>query len=97
MLFPNSTVRIDDGFRITGVVRNGTNEEEFSRLSDGTREQVAVLTRLALAELLLEQGRPATVILDDALVFSDDDRLDRMFDILNAAARKTQIPRALSG
>jgi uncharacterized protein YhaN len=31
------------------------------------------------------------VILDDALVFSDDDRIERMFDILTRAAERMQI------
>ncbi len=37
------------------------------------------------------QGRPATVILDDALVFSDDDRIESMFDVLMRAGDKVQI------
>ncbi len=57
----------------------------------GTQEQIAVLVRLAFAELLVEQGHPATVVLDDALVFSDDRRIARMFDILTMAARNVQI------
>ena len=57
----------------------------------GTQEQIAVLVRLAFAEMLVEQGQPATVVLDDALVFSDDRRMDRMFDILNMAARNIQV------
>jgi uncharacterized protein YhaN len=60
-------------------------------LSGGTREQLAVLTRLAFAELLLGQGRPATVILDDALAFSDDDRIESMFDVLMRAGQNVQI------
>ena len=31
------------------------------------------------------------MILDDALVFSDDDRIERVFDILTRAADRTQI------
>ena len=89
-LFPGSSLSVDEQFRVTGVIRSG-GEEEFGRLSDGTREQIAILTRLAFAEMLAEQGKPATIILDDALVFSDDERMERMFDILNAAAKKTQI------
>ena len=57
----------------------------------GTQEQIAVLVRLAFAEMLVEQGYPATVILDDALVFSDDRRMGRIFDILNMAARNIQV------
>ena len=50
-----------------------------------------MLTRLAFAELLADQGRPAVVVLDDALVFSDDRRIEQMFDILVRAAAKLQI------
>ena len=63
----------------------------FEHLSMGTQEQIAVLVRLAFAEMLVEQGHPATVVLDDALVFSDDRRMGRMFDILNMVARQVQI------
>jgi uncharacterized protein YhaN len=74
MLLPTTDLVLDEDLHITGVRRNGL-EEEFAKLSEGTQEQIAVLTRLGFAELLLDQGRPATVILDDALVFSDDDRI----------------------
>ncbi|MGO9174306.1 MAG: AAA family ATPase [Rhodomicrobium sp.] len=91
LLFPGADIRIDEDLRITGVVRGGGHEEAFSHLSMGTQEQIAVLIRLAFAEMLVEQGHPATVILDDALVFSDDHRMKRMFDILNMAARNVQV------
>jgi uncharacterized protein YhaN len=90
MLLPATDLNLDEDLHITGVRRNGL-EEEFARLSEGTQEQIAVLTRLGFAQLLLDQGRPATVILDDALVFSDDDRIERMFDIMTRAARQMQI------
>jgi uncharacterized protein YhaN len=57
----------------------------------GTQEQIAVLVRLAFAEMLAGQGRPAAVILDDALCFSDDPRMSLMFDILTKAAQKVQV------
>ena len=57
----------------------------------GTQEQIAVLVRLAFAEMLVELGHPATIVLDDALVFSDDRRMSRMFVILNMAARNVQV------
>jgi uncharacterized protein YhaN len=90
MLLPTTDLMLDEDLHITGVRRNGL-EEEFARLSEGTQEQIAVLTRLGFAELLLDQGHPATVILDDALVFSDDDRIERMFDIMTRAAERMQI------
>ncbi len=91
LLFPGANIAIDENLKITGVVREGGYEEPFHHLSMGTQEQIAVLVRLAFAEMLVEQGQPATVVLDDALVFSDDRRMDRMFDILNMAARNIQV------
>jgi hypothetical protein len=90
MLLPETGLILDEDLHITGLRRNGL-EEEFARLSEGTQEQIAVLARLGFAELLRDQGRPATVILDDALAFSDDDRIERMFDIMTRAAERTQI------
>lgn len=90
-LFPGAEVRVDDEGRITAITRDGSGDESFDRLSDGTREQIAILARLALAELLADHGRPAMVVLDDALVFADEVRLQRMFEVLEQASRKVQI------
>jgi DNA repair exonuclease SbcCD ATPase subunit len=89
-MFPNADLEVDQGFGITAIAREG-GAEPFERLSDGTREQIAVLTRIAFAELLADQGRPAVVVLDDALAFSDDQRIEQMFDILVRAAANLQI------
>ena len=91
LLFHGAAIRIDENLHITGVVREDGYEEPFHNLSMGTQEQIAVLVRLAFAEMLVEQGRPATVVLDDALVFSDDRRMGRIFDILNMAAQNVQV------
>ena len=55
------------------------------------REQLAILTRLAFARLLAKSGNPVPVILDDALVYSDDVRIERMFDALHRQANDLQI------
>jgi hypothetical protein len=91
MLFPGAAIDCDEQFQITGIVRERQLTESFSGLSVGTQEQIAVLTRLAFADMLLERGQPATIILDDALVYSDPDRMEKMFDLLTEAAKKTQI------
>ena len=88
-LFPNAKIEFDDELNIISIDRNFS--ESFQNLSIGTQEQVAVLVRLTFAELLAEKGRPATVILDDALVFSDEERLKTMFDILYRSSRNVQI------
>lgn len=90
-LFPGALVKLDNDFRIETLTRGPLGPEPLDQLSDGTREQIAVITRLAFAEMLAERGRPAVVVLDDALAFSDEERLGRMFDILMKAAEKVQI------
>ena len=91
MLFPKAELSMDEDLKITGMARRGGYEESFDRLSMGTQEQIAVLVRLAFAEMLIDQGAPAAVLLDDALVFSDDQRMQLMFDILSHAAQRVQI------
>ena len=91
MLFPDAEISMDEDLNITGMARRGGYEESFDHLSMGTQEQIAVLVRLAFAEMLVDQGAPAAVILDDALVFSDDRRMRLMFDILSHAAQRVQI------
>ena len=91
MLFPNAEIGINEDLYITGASRHAGYEESFDHLSMGTQEQIAVLVRLAFAEMLIDQGAPAAVILDDALAFSDDQRMRLMFDILSHAAQRVQI------
>ncbi|MEN3974280.1 AAA family ATPase [Emcibacter sp. SYSU 3D8] len=91
LVFPGSDISIDEeSFDIRGIRRND-NEESFEQLSLGTREQLAVLARLAFAELLLEKGQPVALILDDPLVNSDDGRFRGMELALRRAAKKVQI------
>ncbi len=91
MLFANAEINMDTDLNISSISRRAGYEERFDHLSMGTQEQIAVLVRLAFAEMLVDQGAPAAVILDDALVFSDDQRMQLMFDILSHAARRVQI------
>lgn len=90
-VFPSAELELGDGFAITGIKRNGPAAEDFERLSAGTQEQIAVLVRLAMGAMLGERGQPVPIILDDALVFSDDDRIEQMFDALTRAGQKQQV------
>ena len=89
-LFDGATPIVTPSFSIEKVERNGM-EEPYLQLSDGTREQIAILARLAFADMLKDQDLPALIVLDDALAFSDDHRLMRMVEILEAAATRMQI------
>ena len=89
-LIPDAAPLIDEDLLLTGIERAGT-KEAFDTLSIGTREQLAILIRLAYADLLSDAGVPVTVILDDALVNSDDERRERMKAILYQAAQHYQV------
>jgi len=88
-LFPGAELELGDGFTIIGMKRS--RSESLKRLSGGTQEQIAVLVRLAMGTLLAERGGNVPIILDDALVYCDDDRINLMFDALSRAGKHQQI------
>ncbi|CDO34978.1 AAA family ATPase [Novosphingobium sp. KN65.2] len=89
-LLPDCDLTFAEDLSLASVSRTGV-DESCANLSRGTQEQLAVLTRIAFADLLLEQGKPVSLILDDPLVYSDDGRLDTMIEILTEAATRMQI------
>lgn len=89
-ILPGCDLSFDEGLGLTGVSRAGV-DESCGDLSRGTQEQLAILTRLAFAELLMEDGAPISLILDDPLVYSDDARLETMTDILQEASTRMQV------
>lgn len=91
LLFEDVSIAFDDRTLLPQTILRGGIEEDVERLSGGMREQLSVLTRLAFARLLARDGRPAPIILDDALVYSDDDRIEKMFDALHRQASDQQI------
>ncbi|MBF0677958.1 MAG: AAA family ATPase [Devosia sp.] len=91
LLFDDIDIVFDEDTLLPQTVRRNGLDEDVDRLSGGMREQLSILTRLAFARLLARDGRAAPVILDDALVYSDDDRIERMFDALHRQARDQQI------
>jgi uncharacterized protein YhaN len=80
----------EDSLEITEIARDGRTEP-YRALSIGTREQLSILVRLAFAVYLQEKGYPAAVILDDALVYADPNRFERMQLALRKAAETVQI------
>jgi uncharacterized protein YhaN len=89
-LLPGCELSFDDELGLSHVSRAGI-DESCGDLSRGTQEQLAILTRLAFADLLLEDGAPISLILDDPLVYSDDARLETMTDILKEASKRMQV------
>ncbi|WP_313369698.1 AAA family ATPase [Achromobacter animicus] len=90
LLFPDAALRLDDALLPTAL-RRSDGEDALDALSFGTREQLGILARFAYADLLREAGRPTLLLLDDALVHTDDARRDFMKRALFDAATRHQI------
>jgi chromosome segregation ATPase len=94
ILFPGAHIEVDENLSpgpITRVGRYGAESGKFEELSVGAREQMGVLARLAYADLLKTAGMPTLLILDDALVHTDQERLVQMKRVLYDAAARHQI------
>jgi AAA domain len=89
-VFGAADLGFKDAFAIGALTRGG-QREEFGVLSDGTREQLSVLVRLGFAEILAARGSAVPLVLDDPLVYSDDERLEKVFRVLETAAQQLQI------
>lgn len=90
MVLGSASLGYDDALGPDELERKG-RAEKLSRLSGGTQEQIAVLTRLGFAKVMAAKGRHMPIVLDDALVYSDDDRIQKLFDAINFVAADVQI------
>ena len=94
LLFPAGQLEVDADLMPGALSRpgaRGPQAADFETLSFGAREQMGVISRLAYADLLMEAQRPTLVILDDALVHSDEPRLAQMKRVLFDAAERHQV------
>tara|TARA_R110002049_G_scaffold277030_1_gene455335 strand:+ start:3135 stop:5750 length:2616 start_codon:yes stop_codon:yes gene_type:complete len=91
LLLDEASITFDEATLLPKTLGREGLDENITFLSGGMREQLAILTRLAFARLLAKSGNSVPVILDDALVYSDDDRIERMFDALHRQASDLQI------
>ncbi len=90
LMLPQSKLVLGEDLAPAALER-GNAREDFARLSGGTQEQLGLLVRLAFARLLAETGSPAPLIIDDAVVNTDDERLARLFQTLRHAAQSHQV------
>ena len=86
---PSVSVEVGDDLRVRNRTLDGRTVP-FDSLSVGAREQLGVLTRLACAMLVAEDGG-VPVMLDDTLGFSDPRRLEAMGAVLAMAGASCQV------
>lgn len=95
LLFPGSSMELDEGLSPQTLIRRlasgQTEVGSVDALSFGAREQLRLISRFAYADLLAAAGKPTLLILDDALVHSDDSRLAQMKRVIFDAAQRHQI------
>jgi hypothetical protein len=89
-VLPGSQIQLGTDMTIEGLQR-GAVTEPFECLSVGAREQLSMITRIAFADLLADEGVDAPIILDDALVYADDGRFADALATLAFAAKRHQI------
>ena len=89
--WPEADIQLDAETALPLTLARSGEKEDYDVLSGGTREQIALLVRLAFARLLSKSGSGAPIIFDDAIVFTDDERIEVMFDALTRQARDIQI------
>lgn len=82
-------VEIDDDLAIKARTQQKITVP-FESLSGGAREQLSILARIAAA-MLVSAEKPVPVILDDALGYTDPDRLKFMGAALAQAGKKGQV------
>lgn len=90
LVFPGADVTVAENF-VPASLRRASEREAIGALSGGTQEQLAVMVRLAFGRLMADAGNAVPVILDDALVYSDDERILRMFAALITASQHHQV------
>ncbi|MCY4665442.1 MAG: AAA family ATPase [Acidimicrobiaceae bacterium] len=83
-------VELDDDLSIVRRTLDG-DTLNVDQLSTGALEQIGVISRLACAAIVSPDGGGAPVIIDDALGWSDPDRLRNMGAAISAAGGQCQV------
>jgi DNA repair exonuclease SbcCD ATPase subunit len=88
-LFPGSVLDAGERLDVLGL-KSADLSEPISELSGGAQEQISLLTRIGIAEVLAADGT-LPLVLDDALINTDPERIRRIQRLLFRAADKLQI------
>ena len=90
LVFNNSfEVEVTEDLSVAGRTMDGSSVP-FESLSGGTKEQISLISRLACA-MTVSKGGGASLILDDALGYTDPERLKLMGAVLARAGKECQI------
>ncbi len=86
------SVNVDtDHFGIAIAGDNTPDLIPLDQMSHGTRDQVALLLRLALADVLSDSGELVPLFLDEPLLTADPHRRDMALDFLGELSKRHQV------
>lgn len=89
---PSVDFNYGDDLTITDRTVDGVTVP-LKALSGGTKEQLAILTRFAIADVVAggDGGSPVPVVVDDALGATDPERLARMNSLFSQVGKDSQV------
>ena len=87
---PTFAVELDGDLQVVRRTLDGTTLD-VEQLSTGAREQLSVISRLACATIVSPEDGGAPVMIDDALGWSDPQRLQGMGAAIAAAGKQCQV------
>lgn len=88
---PWSHILLDREFRLSAEAGSDPTRRSVQLLSSGTADQLYLAVRLAICEMVLPVEQNAPLILDDALLTFDDERLHKTLDYLVQLGSRRQI------
>ena len=86
-----SHILLDREFRLSAEAGSDPTRRSVQLLSSGTADQLYLAVRLAICEMVLPAEQNAPLILDDALLTFDDERLHKTLDYLVQLGSRRQI------
>lgn len=86
-----SHILLDREFRLSAEAGSDPTRRSVQLLSSGTADQLYLAVRLAICEMVLPAEQNAPLILDDALLTFDDERLHKTLDYLVRLGEQRQI------
>lgn len=86
-----SHILLDREFHLSAESGSDPTRRSVQLLSAGTADQLYLATRLAVCEMVLPPEQNAPLILDDALITFDDERLRKTLDYLARLGERRQI------
>ena len=88
---PWSHILLDREFRLSAEAGSDPTRRSVQLLSSGTADQLYLAVRLAICEMVLPAEQNTPLILDDALLTFDDERLHKTLDYLVRLGEQRQI------